>query len=214
MSGGGFEGAGMRRRRQKKGKSDLKRAFLVLILIGALIGFVYLFRQEIFHSTKPWLEKRGLVQAKREVTLFFSDQEAEYLIGEKRQIRKGEDTEEGPKQLLKELIKGPRGKLLPTLPSRTRVLSIDIDEKGTATVNFDRTLTRDHPGGSSAEMMTVYSVVNSLTFNFPEIKKVQFVVEGKEIESLTGHLSLSQSISPKPDLLRKTASQSHLPKKR
>ncbi len=198
----------MKRRRQKKAKSDLKGVFVALILIGVLIGLLYFFRQEIFHSTKPWLEKRGFVEEKREVTLFFSDEEGEYLVAERRQIRKGEDTEEEAKQLLKELIKGPKGKLLPTLPSKTKLLSVDLDEKGKARVNFDRALTRDHPGGSSAEMITVYSVVNSLSFNFPEIKKVQFIVEGKEIETLTGHLSLSQSISPKPDLVRKTAPQS------
>ena len=52
-------------------------------------------------------------------------------------------------------------------------------------------------------MMTVYSVVNSLTLNFPEIKGVQFLVEGKEIETIAGHLSLRQPISSKPDLIKK-----------
>jgi hypothetical protein len=57
-------------------------------------------------------------------------------------------------------------------------------------------------------MMTVYSVVNSLALNFPEVKRVQFLMEGKEIETIKGHLSLSRPISPKPDLIKGAAGQS------
>jgi hypothetical protein len=51
--------------------------------------------------------------------------------------------------------------------------------------------------------MTVYSVVNSLTTNFPQIKRVQILVEGKEIESIAGHLSLTKPIASKADLIKK-----------
>ena len=72
-----------------------------------------------------------------------------------------------------------------------------------AKVSFSKAFTADHPGGSSAEIMTVYSIVNSLTTNFPQIKRVQILVEGKEIESIAGHLSLMKPISSKPDLIKK-----------
>jgi len=72
-----------------------------------------------------------------------------------------------------------------------------------AKVNFDPVLSKEHPGGSSAEMMTVYSVVNSLTINFPTIKRVQFLVEGRQIETIAGHLSLKQPIPSKADLVKK-----------
>jgi hypothetical protein len=56
--------------------------------------------------------------------------------------------------------------------------------------------------------MTVYSVVNSLAINFPEIKQVQILIEGREIDSITGHLSLSKPISPNPGLVKKTGGKS------
>ena len=71
-----------------------------------------------------------------------------------------------------------------------------------AKVDFNQALSKDHPGGSSAEMMTVYSVVNSLSLNFPQIKRVQILIDGKPVETITGHLSLKQPILPKPDLIR------------
>jgi hypothetical protein len=52
-------------------------------------------------------------------------------------------------------------------------------------------------------MMTVYSIVNSLALNFPQIKRVQILIDGKPIESIAGHLSLKQPIPPKPDLIKR-----------
>ncbi len=190
----------MKRKKRKKGKSGVKGVLITLVLIGIGIALLSLFRQEISRFVSPWIEKRGFIEGKREATLYFSDQEAEFLIGEKREIRKKEEVEEEAQEVIRELIKGPKGRLLPTLPSQTELLSFQLDDKGTARVNFNSALSKDHPGGSSAEMMTVYSVVNSLIINFPEIKRVQFLVEGKEIESITGHLSLNRPIASKARL--------------
>jgi spore germination protein GerM len=190
---------------QKKGGSG--RFFLFLIIIGVGLFLAYQFRQEIFDSLKPLLEKKPekkiVVKEKKVVTLYFSEEEGEYLVGEKREIPKKESVEEEAKEAIIELIRGPRGELIPTLPSQTELLGLQLDQRGLARVNFNRALTKNHPGGSSAEMMTVYSVVNSLTFNFPNIKRVQFLVEGKQVETIAGHLSLRQSVPPKPDLIKK-----------
>lgn len=200
-------------KRKKKGqkksqrKSGVGRFFLFLIIIGVGLFLAYQFRQEIFDSLKPLLEKKPekktAVKEKKIVTLYFSEEEGEYLVGEKREIPKKESVEEEAKEAIIELIRGPRGELIPTLPSQTELLGLQLDQRGLARVNFNRALTQNHPGGSSAEMMTVYSVVNSLTSNFPNIKRVQFLVEGKQVETIAGHLSLRQSVPPKPDLIKK-----------
>jgi hypothetical protein len=52
-------------------------------------------------------------------------------------------------------------------------------------------------------MMTIYSIVNSLSLNFPQIKKVQILIDGKPVETITGHLSLKQPVSPKLDLIKR-----------
>ena len=193
----------MKRKRRNKGKSGIPKILFSLILIGIGVVLLSLFHQEIIHFFKPWLERRGLIEQKKEVVLYFLDREGEYLVGEKREIGKRGEVEAEAKEIIRELIKGSR-RLLPTLPSQTQLLSLQLDESGIAKVNFSKALSKDHPGGSSAEMMTVYSVVNTLALNLPEIKRVQFLVEGKKIESITGHLSLSQPIASKPDLIKKS----------
>ena len=165
---------------------------------------LFLFRREIFNTFKPWFEERKVVREKKMVTLYFSDPEGEYLVGEKRKILKRREVKEEAGETITELIKGPKRKLIPTLPSRTKLLSLQVDEKGVAKVNFNKALSKDHPGGSSAEIMTLYSIVNSLTFNFPQIKRVQILIEGEAGETIAGHLSLDQPVSSNFDLVRKT----------
>jgi spore germination protein GerM len=190
-----------KKRSSQKGRGG--KILFLLILIGIMALIFYLFRQDIINLLKPRLEKWSLVEKKKEVLLYFSDSEGEYLIGEKRKILKKNEVKQEAKETILELVKGPKGKLIPTLPPRTKLLTLQINDAGMAKVNFNPALCKDHPGGSSAEMMTVYSIVNSLALNFPQIKRVQILIDGKPIETIAGHLSLRQPISPKSDLIKR-----------
>ena len=74
-------------------------------------------------------------------------------------------------------------------------------ENGTATVDFTGDLRKDFVGGSTGETMLVGSVVDTLT-EFPEVKKVQILIDGKKVESLSGHMDLSQPMGRMADLLK------------
>jgi len=214
----------MKRKSKKKGQKKSRKkggpgkALFLLIIVGLGLLLAYHFRKEILESLEPFLkktpeqrlgrrvekglEKKTALQERKIVTLYFSGEEGEYLAGEKREILNKGSAQEEAKEVIDELIKGPKGKLIRTLPPRARLLALRIDEEGVAKVNFDRALSRDHPGGSSAEIMTVYSIVNSLTLNFPQIKRVQILIEGRR-ESITGHLVLDRPISSKTDLIKR-----------
>jgi germination protein M len=188
-----------KKRSAKKGRGS--RILFFLALIG--IGLILLFHQQIFRSIKPSPERRGILAERKEVVIYFSDSQGEYLVGEKREISKKNEVKEEAKEAIIELIRGPKGKLIPTLPPRTKLLALQINDAGLAEVDFSPALSKDHPGGSTGEMMTVYSIVNSLSLNFPQIKRVQILIDGKPAETITGHLSLEQPISPKPDLIKR-----------
>ena len=194
-----------KKRSPKKGRGS--KILFPLILIGIGLSMLFLFRREILNTFKPWSEKREVEREKKMVTLYFSDPEGEYLVGEKREILKRPEVKEEAEETITELIKGPKGRLIPTLPSRTKLLSLQLGEKGLAKVNFNKVLSKDHPGGSSAEIMTLYSIVNSLTFNFPQIKRVQILIQGEAGETLAGHLSLEQPVPPNPGLVKKMEKQ-------
>jgi spore germination protein GerM len=191
----------LKRKKKSPKKGRESRILFFLILIG--IGLILLFHQQIFRSIKPLPERGSILVEKKEVVLYFSDSEGEYLVGEKREISKKNEVRDEAKEAILELIEGPKGKLVPTLPPRTKLLTLQINDAGLAKVNFSPALSKDHPGGSSGEMMTIYSIVNSLSLNFPQIKKVQILIDGKPVETITGHLSLKQPVSPKPDLIKR-----------
>ncbi len=193
----------MKPKRKKKSSQKGRGGKILFLLILIGFGLIILFHQQIYHSVKPLFERWSILAERKEVLLYFSGPEGEYLIGEKRKILKKNEAKEEAKETIVELIKGPRGKLIPTLPPRTKLLTLQINDAGVAKVNFNPALSKDHPGGSSAEMMTVYSIVNSLALNFPKIKRVQILIDGKPIETITGHLSLRQPVPPKPDLIKR-----------
>ena len=203
----------MKRNPKKKGKrktrkkSGTGRYLVFLIIVGVGLFLAYHFREEIMDFLKPLSvkkpEKKVAVKETKVVTLFFSEEEGEYLVEEKREILKTGRFEEEAKETVVELIKGPKGRLIPALPPHTRLLTLRMDQNGVAKVNFDQTLSKEHPGGSSAEMLTLYSIVNSLTLNFPQIKRVQILIDGKEAESIAGHISLKQPVSFNPSIVKK-----------
>jgi spore germination protein GerM len=102
-----------------------------------------------------------------------------------------------------ELIAGPEegSALLATIPGGTFLRDINVREDGVAVVDFSRGLISGHPGGSLGEMLTVYSIVNTLT-QFPRVQSVQFLVEGRQVDTLAGHFSLVEPLSRDTSLIK------------
>lgn len=145
---------------------------------------------------KPYgaLTRNNLNKVKEErqqtldVIVYFSDNEAMYLIPETRKIEVKENNKISlEKVIVEELLKGPEIEThFDTIPKGTELLSIKVNNK-TAYVNFSKEFIENHPGGSTGEIMTVYSVVNSLT-ELDSIDKVIFLIEGQREKTLAGHL--------------------------
>ena len=114
------------------------------------------------------------------LTTYFSDNAGMYLIPEVRTVKLIENNLE--KAIIQELIKGPTSKnCLSVIPQDTKLISIETKDK-ICFVNFSSEFTSKHSGGSQGEMLTVYSIVNSLT-ELEHIDKVQFMVEGNKIDN-------------------------------
>jgi spore germination protein GerM len=130
------------------------------------------------------------------ITLFLPSEEDSLLHPETREIPASASVAEEAKRVVEELIKGSERGYLSPFPPETRLRQLFITGEGVAYVDFSRDIVDKHPSGSSAELATVYSIVNSLAFNFKPIKKVFILVEGEEKETLGGHISLSMAFLP------------------
>lgn len=135
------------------------------------------------------------------VTLFFLDDDDDFLHRETRQIAAGPTANEEAERALAELIKGSEGSLVSPLPPQTKVRQVFIGKDGVATVDFSRDVAEKFSYGSTMELAAVYAVVNTLAFNFKAVKKVVILVEGAEKETLGGHVDLTRAFLPDYSLI-------------
>ncbi|TEB11844.1 Gmad2 immunoglobulin-like domain-containing protein [Pelotomaculum propionicicum] len=112
-----------------------------------------------------------------------------YLVREVHQVP---PTKEVARAALEELINA--NPVSPgaarVLPAATKIKGININD-GLATVDFSQEVLRANTG-ASGEALGIQSIVNTLT-EFPEIKKVSFMVEGKVDQAAMdwwGHVGL------------------------
>jgi germination protein M len=134
-------------------------------------------------------------QRKVNVKLLFTTPGSKYLTSEERSIVYRDTLLAQAKEVLGELLNGPSDKLAPTIPAGTKLLDLFISKDGIAYVDFSPELVSNHPGGTDGEISTVYSIVDTLTLNFPQIKRVQILVDSKAVDTLKGHLDLSRPLT-------------------
>jgi spore germination protein GerM len=125
------------------------------------------------------------------VALFFASWGGDYLLPEKRKIFYTTSVTDQAKQAIIELINGPKQSyLFSPISTNTTLRELYIAADGTAYVDLSREFIDNHWGGSEGEILSIYSIINTLTINFPSIQRVKILVEGKEIDSIAGHISL------------------------
>jgi len=178
----------------------------VLLIILAVCFIRYEGKEKIKQSSitpppdiyKPTEE----LKERKKVVLFFLSEDDPYLHPEEREIYSSSVSSEA-KQLIEELIRGSQKGFLSPLPPQTKLRELFVTDKGVAYVDLSKDLKGGYPYGSSSEISTIYSIVNSLTYNFESIKKVFILIEGGEKETLGGHIGLRKPFSPQYSLIAK-----------
>jgi sporulation and spore germination protein len=85
--------------------------------------------------------------------------------------------------------------LVSAVPPGTALRAVYLTERGDAYVDLSREAVTAHPGGTLSELLTVYTIVNALTVNLPAVHSVQILIDGKEVETLAGHIDLRQPLA-------------------
>lgn len=137
------------------------------------------------------LERLQDVRAQgQDVTVYFvlSGETEFFLVPKVRKVF-GENL---PLEALKELAQGPPegSGLNRSLPEGTRVLGLEVKD-GIAYADFSREIVENFNWGASLEGLMIAAIANTLT-EFPQIQGVLVLVEGKQVETLGGHLSANE----------------------
>ncbi|MFO7560273.1 MAG: GerMN domain-containing protein [Desulfobacterales bacterium] len=122
------------------------------------------------------------------VYLYFADEKGSFLVAEKRMLLQNEDPAAMGRAIIDDLIRGPREKLVRTIPEGTSLNAMYVSHDGTAFADFSDALRENHPGGSQTELLTVYSIVNSLVLNIPQINSIKILIKGRETITIAGHI--------------------------
>jgi hypothetical protein len=141
----------------------------------------------------PLLDPEADAARRISVRLYFEAEDSAGLLSEEREIAFSDDLAVQLRTLVEELVRGPTDGLLGTIPPQTRVLEVFVTARGVAYVNLSGEAAM-LPGGSMSELLSVYSVVNSLVVNFPAVSRVQILVEDRVVTSLAGHVDLSRPL--------------------
>lgn len=177
-----------------------RKIILIFLIIGILFAGIY-----IWFSYRPEEKNDISTNIKKEIPtiksyelesikLFFLLPNSYKLQTEKREIYKVDEIIDSAKQAILLLIEGPKTNLISTLSSKVKLRELFIKED-TAYIDFSATIKQEHCGGTFGEITTISSIVCTLLYNFPIIKKVQILVEGQEVDTLIHHIDTSCSFT-------------------
>ena len=146
-------------------------------------------------TDKPVAEENQNTERQKktlQVKIYYPDDAGMSLIPVTRQIKIAKD-EDKYFEVCKLLTEKPKEKNLTKIfPSHAKINSALL-KRDTVFVNFDGSITENFVGGSTGEEMLINSFVQSLT-EFPEVKQVKFLINGHDVETLSGHMDLSVPI--------------------
>jgi spore germination protein GerM len=185
----------------KRGTLIVKRAVVVMLLAVVAAGGC---------RKKPQNDANVNAANKvamRLVKLYFETPQM-LLTSEPRNIALPESPAAAMPVVVRELMKGPAavaGRPAATLrlfPADTVVRGTYLLPGGTVVVDLGgTTLTQGWGTGSHQELMAVQSLVQTLAANFADARRVRILVNGTPAETLAGHVSLSRSLVPLPNLV-------------
>jgi len=130
------------------------------------------------------------------ITLFYVAENGLGLVEHSRDIAYGSDPLVRARTVIEYQLGSAPKPLVASFPTGTTLRSLYLTDSGNAFVDLSAEATTEHSGGSLDELFTVYSLVNALAINVPEINAVQILINGSEVDTLAGHIDLRQPLEP------------------
>jgi hypothetical protein len=135
------------------------------------------------------------------VQLFWVGADGRTLTSVEREVAYEESTTNQARAIVTAQLGEPPPSLASAVPPGTALRAVFVTNDGQAFVDLSPEIVTAHPGGSTYEHLTVYALVNALTVNLSAVHAVQLLVDGREVDTLAGHLDLrgplTQDLGPR-----------------
>ena len=175
--------------------------FVMSIILALSLLYFFNVTRDIRSATEPDVEDVPFEEPDRrlyeptdpqiEVKLFFPGKSNDVLLRTRdTTVFASAELENRALQIVDRLIEGAGDDgLFGKLPAETQLNELFVSG-GTVFLDFNSAISDNHTGGVLPEQATIYSIVNSLTYNLPEIENVKILIGGGEKETLAGHCLL------------------------
>jgi hypothetical protein len=145
---------------------------------------------------------------KIKATLFFASEDGLRLVPAEREVPLAEGAVAQARSILEaQLAAEPQAPLVTTIPKGAALRGIFVSERNEVFVDLDPAIRTAHPGGTLQELMTVYTIVNAVLTNLPDLKEVQILIGGQEADTLAGHVDLRRPLRKNEALIAVASSQ-------
>ena len=146
---------------------------------------------ETTEASEETLDNNGGIS----INVYYSDEQASYLVGEKRMV----SSENRYVDALYELMKLPSdSSLVILIPDTTKINNV-IVEDGIAKVDLSKEFIDDRFDSDTVDNLLIYSIVNTLT-EFSEVDAITFYINGTKLDIL-GLIDVKDPIYRRNDLI-------------
>ena len=143
-------------------------------------------------AAAPAVAAAATAEPERKITatLYYVSDDGTELVGLQREVPFGEPVLDQARRIVDAQVAPAAAPLVSAIPAGTTLRSLFMTNKGDVFVDLTGDVRSKHSGGALDELFTVYTIVNALTVNLPAITRVQILIDGKEADTLAGHVDL------------------------
>ena len=140
---------------------------------------------------------------KIKATLYFASEDGLHLVPAQIEVPLAEGAVAQARSILEaQLSAEAPAPFVSTIPKGSLLRGIYVSERNEVFVDLDPAIRTAHPGGSLEELMTVYTIVNALLTNLPNLQEVQILIGGQEADTLAGHVDLRRPLRKNEGLVQ------------
>ena len=173
-------------------------------IVGAWLLFYWLPRwrsQPAAPTASPGTQAPPVPGRKITATLYYIAEDGMSLVGVQREVPFGEPVAEQARWIVETQLGPAPQPFAASVPAGTTLRGVYVTERDCAAmpasgcqrdafVDLSAQARTEHTGGALDELFTIYAIVDAVTVNLPAISRVQILVEGKEVDTLAGHVDL------------------------
>jgi spore germination protein GerM len=135
-------------------------------------------------------------------TLYYGSADGQSLVAVRREVPLAEGLVPQGREIIRTQLQAAPSPFVSVVPEGTMLRALYVTDRGDAFVDLSSEASSRHPGGSSTELLTVYAIVNAVTANLPTIQRVQILIDGREADTLAGHVDLRRPLQQDLSLVR------------